>query len=358
MCLTTSNYDMNKKKNKMKEEGYKLPESKVPADILWGLMYDTGKPQVLKHGVNFKVFNHLAEPISAEEVARMLDTKPEPTSRLLDMLVVIGVITKKDGRYVNTSLAEEYLVEGKPTYMGDMYAMSIEMYEGMVAKIPQALKSGIPEMDASQAYPEDFWVRMTEINARYQRAMWSYKALPMVMKMPEFPSFARMLDLGGNAGVFTVALVSRHPTLKGTVLDQPQVVEITKKIIQEYGLQDRIDTLGADFTKDGFGNDYDLVWTSDCLNLAADKLESIFDKVYKSMNPGGICISQHSVVNEDRIWPPGGAWWSHIYAIAGQDMTLYETAISDAMLNAGFKSVESRYVKDLWSVDRVDIARK
>lgn len=336
----------------------KLPESKVPADIFWDIMYNTGKPQVLKHGINFKVFNYLSEPISAEVVAKKLETKPSPTSRLLDMLVVIGVITKNDGKYMNTPLAEEYLVGGKPTYMGDMYAMSVEMYEGMVAKIPQALKSGIPETDASQAYPEDFWVRMTEMNARYQRAMWSYKALPMVIEMPEFPSFARMLDLGGNAGVFTVALVSRHPTLKGTVLDQPQVVEITKKISQEYGLQDRIDTLGADFTKDDFGNDYDLVWTSDCLNLATDKLENIFKKVYKSMNPGGICISQHSVVNKDRTWPRNAAWMSHINAIAGQDMTLYETAISDAMLKVGFKSVESRYVSDLWGVDRVDIARK
>ncbi|WP_422573107.1 hypothetical protein [Methanothrix sp.] len=60
-------------------------------------------------------------------------------------------------------------------------------------------------------------------------------------------------------------MVSRHPSLKGTVLDQPQVVEKTKKIIQEYGLQDRIDTIGADFTKDNFGSDYDLIWTTNCL---------------------------------------------------------------------------------------------
>ena len=117
-----------------------LPESKVPADIFWDLIYAAGKPQVLKYGVDFKVFNHLSMPISAEEVAKMLGTKTEPTSRLLDMLVITGVITKDGGKYVNTSLAEEYLVEGKPTYMGDFYAMAIEMnIEGMVAKMPQAL---------------------------------------------------------------------------------------------------------------------------------------------------------------------------------------------------------------------------
>ena len=55
---------------------------------------------------------------------------------------------------------------------------------------------------------------------------------------------------------------------------------------------------------------------------------------------------------------PAAAWWSHIYAIAGQDMTLSERAIPDAMLGSGFGSVESRYVEDCMGVDRVDIARK
>jgi len=54
---------------------------------------------------------------------------------------------------------------------------------------------------------------------------------------------------------------------------------------------------------------------------------------------------------------PGAAWGAHIYAMAGQDMTLPERVISDAMLDAGFGSVESRYVEDCMGVDRVD-ARK
>ena len=343
----------------MKTEDNKLPESKVPADILWDIiMYDTGKPQVLKYAINFKVFNCLSEPTSAEEVAERLDTKTDPTSRFLDMLVVLGMITKKAGKYVNTPLAEEYLVEGKTTYMGDMYVLMTDMNEKQIAQIPQGLKTGIRETALDQAYPKDYWPRLTDIMARTERAMWSYKFLTDVLEMPEFLSFRRMLDLGGSAGIFTIALVSRHPVLQGAVLDFPPVVEITKKIIQEYGLEDRIDILGADFTKDNIGSDYDLVWTSDCLNAASDKLEDIFEKVYKSMNPGGICISQHLVMSKDGISPRNAAWMIHTRAFRGLDMTLYETDISDAMLLAGFKNVESRYVKDYLGIDRVDIARK
>jgi hypothetical protein len=339
-----------------------LQESNVPADIFWDLIYAAGKPQVLKYGIDFKVFNHLSMPISAEEVARRIDTKPDPTSRLLDMLVIIGVITKDGDRYVNTSLAEEYLVEGKPTYMGDFYAMSIEGYvDEMVTKIPLALKSGIQEIDVSQAYPDEYWGRMTDIAARFQRVVWSYKAVPPVIEMPEFPSFKRMLDLGGSAGVFTVALVSKHPTLEGVVFDQPSVIETTREIISEYGLQDRIGVLAGDFTKDDIGSDYDLVRTSDTLSFFPDKktLEEICKKVYKSMNPGGVFISQQQmVIGRNRIWPPDTAWSSHIMAFGGMDCTLYETDVSDAMLKAGFKSVESRYVKYVSGTNRVDIARK
>lgn len=343
----------------MKREEHRLPESKVPADILWDMiMYDTGKPQVLKYAINFKIFNYLSEPIFAEEVAERLNTKAGPTSTLLDMLVVLEVITKKDGRYVNTPLVEEYLVEGKLTYMGDIYVLMTDMNERQIAQIPQGVKSGVPEKALDQAYPEDYWPRITDMMARTERAMWCYKALPRILELPEFPSFRRMLDLGGSAGIFTIALVSRHPTLQGTVLDLPLVVEVTKGIIQEYGLQDRIDTLGADFTKGNIGSDYDLVWISDCLNASADKLESTFEKVYKSMNPGGICVSQHLVINKDRTSPRNAAWMIHTRAFGGLDMTLYETDISDAMLLAGFKSVESQYVKDYLGIDRVDIARK
>ncbi len=71
-----------------------LPESNVHSDIFRDLIYAAGKPQVLKYGIDFKVFNHLSMPISAEEVARRIGTKPEPTSWLLDMLVIIRAITK------------------------------------------------------------------------------------------------------------------------------------------------------------------------------------------------------------------------------------------------------------------------
>ena len=341
------------------EEGtvVELPEPKTSARMLFDIVLEANKHQVLKHGIEFGVFDHLSEPISAEEVGRRLETQPEPTSRLLDMLAIIGVIKKEQGQYVNTPTAEEFLIYGKPTYMGDFIQVALDEYARMVAQIPQSLKNGITE----QEIPEEQWSGWIDITIRAQRAVWTSKFLAQISEMPEFPHFKRMLDLGGSVGIYTIALVSRHPTLKAIVFDQPSVIETTKKIISEYGLEDRIGVLAGDFTRDDIGKDYDLVWTSDTLNFFPDKdkLEEICIKVYNSMNSGGLFVSQQQMVmSKSGIWPPDTAWLSHTMAFGGLDCTLYETDVSEAMLDAGFKSVESRYVEYANGTNRVDIARK
>ena len=109
----------------MDKKEIKLPEPKAPYGLLFDLMYGTGKTQVFKDAVNLKVFNYLSEPVSAEEVAQKLKTKTKPTSSLLGMLVILGAIEKRHRHYVNAPLAEEYLMEGKLNYMGDMYTVTV-----------------------------------------------------------------------------------------------------------------------------------------------------------------------------------------------------------------------------------------
>ena len=273
-----------------------LSRPNVSPRALYDMVFESDRSQVLRHGIDFKVFDHLAELISAEEVASRLGTEPDATSRLLDMLAIMEMIEKADGRYVNTQVAEEFLVTGRPTYLGDFMQVSLDEYARMAAQIPMSLKNGIE----SQMIPEEQWSGWSEMTIRGQLAMWTSKVLPLVMDIPEFSDLKRMLDLAGNAGIYTVALVSHHPTL-----------------------------------------------------------EEICKKVYQAMNPGGVFVSQQQmVIGKNRIWPPDTAWLSHIMAFGGLDCTLYETDVSDAMLRAGFGSVESRYVEYANGTNRVDIARK
>ena len=55
---------------------------------------------------------------------------------------------------------------------------------------------------------------------------------------------------------------------------------------------------------------------------------------------------------------PAAAWWSHIYAIAGQDMCFDQGEIADSMLRVGFRSVRSRTLDTDWGPMDLDIGRK
>jgi hypothetical protein len=43
-----------------------------------------------------------------------------------------------------------------------------------------------------------------------------------------------MLDLGGGAGFFAMAIVDAHPEMRGVIFEQPPVAAVAKEHIAEY----------------------------------------------------------------------------------------------------------------------------
>jgi predicted TPR repeat methyltransferase len=70
--------------------------------------------------------------------------------------------------------------------------------------------------------------------ADIERAGYAQKAAEIVIELPEFPSFRKMLDLGGGLGIIGMAIVDAHSKMKGVIFDLSPVVKETNKFIQEY----------------------------------------------------------------------------------------------------------------------------
>ena len=50
----------------------------------------------------------------------------------------------------------------------------------------------------------------------------------------------RMLDVGGGSGAFSIALCTRNPRLRATILDFPAVVDVARTYRHESGLGARL----------------------------------------------------------------------------------------------------------------------
>jgi len=316
------------------------------------------RSKLLLAGIEMKVFNHLTEPKSADAVAEAIDAHPGNTRVILDGLTACDLVVKKNDLYYNAPAAQTFLVEGSPTFIGQTLTSWVQMGCASLNDIPKLVKEGPPSFSPeAHLGSEEMWAQITVSNANYQRA-GVQQAVRAVSELPEFSSFKKMLDLGGGPGVLGIAIVSAHPSMKGLIFDTAEVVKIAKTFIEEYEADNRMEVMAGDYLSDSIGDGYDLIWASNTLWFAKDNLDPLIKKIYDALNPGGVFISFHEGLTDERTKPDLVALSYVPVALMGQDMRFDQGFIADSMLRVGFKSVSSRTLDTGWGPMDLDIGRK
>ena len=337
----------------------KLPEVNESFEELYKMLIAPIKSKLLLTGIELKVFGQLSEPISAEAVAKTLSTHPVNTRLFLDGLAASDLIVKKNGLYQNTPVAQTFLVEGSPAFLGQLFMFQSQFYYSRLDDLPKLVKEGPPppsmETDLGD---EEMWKQVTVGFANSVRAGLAQWATEIVSELPEFPQFQKMLDLGSGPGIYAIAFVSYHPSMKGVIFDRSAVVEVAENFIKEYGMEGRIEVIAGDYNHDPIGKGYDLIWASNTLNFARQDTDALMKKVYDALNPGGVFISFCEGLIHERTKPDIHVLSMQSMALMGQDMCFDQGEIADSMLRVGFKSVRSRTLDTDWGPMELDIGRK
>ena len=127
----------------------KLPEVNIDYAGLYTMLIDPIRSALLLTGIELKVFNQLSEPKSADAVAKAIGTHPKNTRAFLDGLASIDLLEKKNGLYRNSPLAQVFLVEDSPTFLGRLLSFMKPDVQ-MLETLPQAGK-GRPAPSARKA---------------------------------------------------------------------------------------------------------------------------------------------------------------------------------------------------------------
>ena len=337
----------------------KLPEVNVSFKELYRMLIGPIKSKLLLTGIELKVFNYLSEPRSAKAVAEALGTHSENTRLFLDGLTASDLTVKRNGLYQNTPVAQAFLVEGSSTFLGEMFTLQSQMWYAALNNLPELVKEGPPPPSPeANMGSEEMWAQFTASMANYERAGVAQQAAEIVSELSEFPSFRKMLDLGGGPGLVGIAIVAAHPNMKGVVFDQPAIIKVAETFIKEYEMEERMEVLTGDYTCDPIGEGYDLIWASNALNFAKDNMDSLTKKVYDALNPGGVFISFCEGLTHERTKPDFVVISMISFALMGQDICFDQGFIADSMLRVGFKSVRSRTLNAPWGMANLDIGRK
>ena len=288
---------------------------------------------ILLTGIEKGVFTRLSESKSAKEIAEEMGTAPRVTEKFLNVLVTLGLLAKSDKKYANTVDAGTFLVEGKSHYIGNLVRITVGS-NLLLSHLDEVLKNDGSLQERSEEYAFD------EVQI-LGHAEWALcLELPIIFDtlkdVPEFANAKRILDLGGAHGVYSMAFAQKNSISEVTLFDFPHVVEIAKKFIASYGMEDRIKLIAGDFNSDEIGNGYDLVFVSHVF-YQKKGIESVLGKIYGSLNKNGVVILNHWVANETRTGPRVSVLFDLYTSIMNRDYHCYTVNEYINLLNeAGF----------------------
>jgi hypothetical protein len=180
-----------------------LPNTKETYKQIWQIFMGQVAAKLMMTALELRLFNHLQSFCAADDVARQLGTHTENTRRLLDALVTIDLVEKKDRLYRNLPSTREFLVDTAPTFIGGLLRksrqMSVDPLEGLLQYVQKGPLPGDPGKNFGS---EALWADMARDSASWVLGETGEKIAGILSRLPGFASFEKMLDLGGRARPF------------------------------------------------------------------------------------------------------------------------------------------------------------
>ena len=317
-----------------------LPDISMTPKPFFQLLYGATKSWLLLTAVEFKVFNLTVEKKTAPDIAAALKTHEANTRLFLNALCAIHLLEKEDGAYCNTELSNTFLVEGKDCYLGEFFILFDQWNFQTREEMRDAVKKGPAPQSENLGEMDEMFASNVKSMRNFSRSGVSQLMARQISKLPEFAGMKKMLELGGAHGMDCIAITQRSPILKSVVFDKPAVTKMTRKIIVEYEMEDRVSVMEGDYTIDPIGSGYDLIYAKATLNFSKDNFHPLFTKIYNALNPGGVFISAHDALTDEGTKPTNMviSWLST--GLSSRDLALDRDVIPDAMLQAGFKTVK------------------
>ncbi|MGO9661959.1 MAG: methyltransferase [Polyangia bacterium] len=253
--------------------------------------------RVLLTALELDVFTTLGEGATAAEVAGRLSTDARATEMLLNALVAVGALCKRDTVFRCTAESKAL----GPARAGLLHTVHLW---NTWSTLTECVKTGRAVQSRG---PESFPEARTGafIAAMHARAGDSAEE---TVRLSGIHDARQMLDVGGGSGAFSIAFVKACPELRAEILDLGAVVRLAEEYIREAGLQDRVRVRPGDMRTAEFGQGFDLVLLSAvCHMFGEDENRALIQRCARALLPGGHLVIREFILQEDRTAPQHAA---------------------------------------------------
>ncbi len=251
-------------------------------------------------GMQLEVFTPLATgPMQPAALAAALGVNDTKLTPLLYALVTTGLLTVHDGVFANTPEANEFLVKGKPRYLGGSASAYADLWSATL-HTAESVRTGVPQVkhDFSRMTHAELTAFIRGIDAG------ATATARRLHKDYDLAAHRRLLDAGGGAGGLAMALCRLCPALQATVAELPNVARITRECIAENRMEERVTVLETDLTEAPPTGTYDLIVMRSLLQvLSADAALTVVKNAVRRLAPGGRVFMIGRMLDDSRLSP-------------------------------------------------------
>lgn len=291
------------------------------------------KSRIILTAYELDIFTFIGEAThSSEAISNSLNLNKIATERLLNALVALKLLTKSNENYRNTPESLTYLSKSSPDYMaGIMHTNHLwETWSHLTDVVRVGKNTRNQEInERGEEWLEAF------IQAMHDRGM---KQAPAQVSKIDLSNVESVLDIGGGSGCFCMAFLEKKPELKTAVYDLPNVIPISKKIIEKEGFSGKIDHYTGDYTKDELPTGFDLVFLSAVIHSNSfETNQELIKKCYNSLNTNGKIVIQDYIMNDSKTEPERGVFFAINMLVTVDEGDSYsEAEVKTWLNNAGF----------------------
>ena len=198
---------------------------------------------ILRAGIKLNVFGLLeadssnAPGLSLNELSQGIGADDRFLHAFLEACVALGLLEQQDDSYRNSPAASSFLIKGKDQYVGDLILHITNHWEGW-GRLDQLIMEGrtLLPFEAGFVDVPTYW--NDYMLGQHNRAT-SGQGDELVRSV-DLTNKKKMLDLGGGAASYSIALCRANPELQSVVLDQKEPLVLARGLVDEQGLQGQI----------------------------------------------------------------------------------------------------------------------
>jgi SAM-dependent methyltransferase len=315
---------------------------------VYGLFVTSALDLAARHGV----LAHLTEhgPGDAAELAAALGLDEDTLGRLLTVLRAFGVLSADaGGRYTVPAASLPFLDPREARYLGGFLRHLMESTTERLHRLDACLTLGKAAAEEALDEPLDepfaALYRDAESTGRFLDAMWqlSFDVSTELVELAQLDGARRLVDVGGASGPFAVAALLRHPELRATVFDLPQVEAKLADTRQAYRLGDRLAFTAGDFHRAELPPGDCLAFGYILSDWADETCLDLLRKAYRACAPGGVVLVMDRLFDESGYLPPATAAMNLAMHVEAQGRHRTAAQYLELLRAAGFSGCEVRH---------------